>query len=273
MGTTLAVRAVTPRIGAMVSGVDLAADLASDTGSDLLAQIHSAWLEHQVLFFRDQDLTLDQQKDFGRHFGELYTHPTVPGPEGHPEVLPIFANDKTKKAAGTGWHTDVSAAAEPPSASILRLVEVPPVGGDTLFCSMYDAYDALSDHWKRFIEPLDAVHSAAARHGGQFGVKGDHPESVHPVVRTHPETGRKALYVNQGFTQSIVGMTDQESRATLGFLFDHCQNPEFHVRFSWEPGSMAMWDNRSVMHNAMHDYFPHTRKGYRVTVKGDRPRR
>ena len=269
MGTVLDITPVTPRIGATVAGIDLATDL-SDAVVD---ELRAAWLEHQVLFFRDQDLTLDQHKDFGRRFGELFIHPTVPGPEGHPEVLRIHNHAKTKMAAGEGWHTDVSMAAEPPSASILRMVEVPPCGGDTLFCSMYDAYDALSDHWKRLVDPLDAVHSGAHRHGKGFGIQADHPENVHPVVRTHPETGRKALYVNQGFTTEIEGMTAAESRATLDFLFAHCQNPAFHVRFSWRPGSMAMWDNRSVMHNAIFDYWPHTRKGYRVTVQGDRPHR
>lgn len=265
---TLEVAPVTPRLGAMVSGVDLSAPLPDE----LIGELRAAWLEHQVLFFRDQDLTLDQHREFARAFGELYTHPTFPGPEGYPEALPIYAHAETKKAPGEGWHTDVSADAEPPSASILRLTEVPPCGGDTMFCSMYAAYDALSDHWKRFIDPLEAVHSAAARHGGEFGATHvEHPQNVHPVVRSHPETGRKALYVNQGFTMSIVGMSKAESRATLDFLFAHCQEPEFHVRFSWEPHSMAMWDNRAVMHNAIFDYHPHTRRGFRFTVKGDRP--
>lgn len=254
----------------MVSGIDLSQTL----DDELIAEIRSAWLDHQVLFFRDQDITLDQHRDFARAFGELYLHPTIPGPEGYPEALAIHTTAQTRKAAGEGWHTDVSASDEPPSASILRLVEVPPCGGDTLFCSMYAAYDALSDHWKRFIDPLDARHSAAARHGGEFGISNvEHPESVHPVVRTHPETGRKALYVNQGFTMSIEGMSKAESRATLDFLFSHCQDPAFHVRFQWEPNSMAMWDNRSVMHNAIYDYHPHTRRGFRFTVKGDRPSR
>lgn len=260
---------VTPRIGAMVSGIDLAAGLSTEE----LAEIKAAWLTHQVLFFRDQVLTLDQHKAFGRAFGELYVHPTIPGPEGHPEVLTIRSHAKTKKPPGEGWHTDVSADAEPPSASILRLIEVPPSGGDTLFCSMYDAYDGLSDHWKRFIDPLDAVHDASARHGKEFGIQAEHPSTIHPVVRTHPETGRKALYVNQGFTTAIEGMSEPESRATLDFLFRHCENPAYHVRFQWAENSMAMWDNRSVMHNAVFDYFPNTRRGYRVTVNGDRPRR
>jgi taurine dioxygenase len=268
--STLEVTPTTPRIGAVVSGLDLTSPLSDDT----IAEVRSAWLEHQVLFFRDQELTLDQHRDFACRFGELFIHPTIPGPEGFPEALPIRASAKTRKAPGEGWHTDVSASATPPSASILRLEEVPPTGGDTLFCSMYHAYDALSDHWKRFIDPLDATHSAEARHGGEFGIKSDHhPESVHPVVRTHPETGRKALYVNAGFTSSINDMSAAESRATLDFLFAHCQNPAFHVRFQWQPNSMAMWDNRSVMHNAIYDYHPQTRRGFRFTVSGDRPYR
>lgn len=266
--TRVQITRLTARIGAEVAGLDLAGEVSDEQ----ITALREAWLEHQVLFFRDQELDLDQHRSFAARFGDLYTHPTFPGPAGYPEVLPIRTGPDTKKAAGTGWHTDVSAAEEPPSASILRLEEVPPVGGDTVFCSMYAAYDALSDHWKRFIEPLEARHSAAARHGGDFGYESsEHPEAVHPVVRTHPETGRAALYVNQGFTMSIVGMTKAESRATLDFLFAHCENPEFHVRFQWQANSMAMWDNRAVMHNAIHDYRPHSRAGYRLTVKGDKP--
>ncbi len=266
--STLELTPVTPHIGATVSGVDLSQPLPDG----LVADLRAAWLDHQVLFFRDQDIDLEQHREFARNFGELYTHPTIPGPDGYPEALAIRTTAETRKAAGEGWHTDVSADAEPPSASILRLVEVPPCGGDTLFCSMYAAYDALSDHWKRFIDPLDARHSTAARHGGEFGLNiAEHPENVHPVVRTHPETGRKALFVNQGFTMSIEGMSKAESRATLDFLFAHCEHPAFQVRFQWQPNSMAMWDNRAVMHNAVYDYHPHTRRGYRFTVKGDRP--
>ena len=136
---------------------------------------------------------------------------------------------------------------------------------------MYAAYDALSDDWKRFVDPLHARHSSAGRHGGEFGLDFEHAGAVHPVVRRHPSTGRKALFVNQGFTSSIEGMTKAESRAVLDFLFAHCENPAFQVRFRWEPHSIAMWDNRCVMHHAIFDYDPGERLGYRFTLTGERP--
>ncbi|MFT7650625.1 MAG: taurine dioxygenase [Candidatus Poriferisodalaceae bacterium] len=178
---------------------------------------------------------------------------------------------ETKAVPGHGWHTDVSADAEPPSGSILGMEVIPEVGGDTMFCDMYAAYGALDEEWRSFIGPLQAVHSAAARHGGTYGVEADHPENTHPVVRTHPETGRKALYVNPGFTKSVVGLGDAEGSAILQFLFRHCEKPEFHCRFRWQPHSIAMWDNRCVTDYAVADYHPAVRSGYPVTLKGDRP--
>lgn len=261
------VKKATAGIGAYVDNVDLRTELCDDT----VAEIRQAWLDHQVLFFRDQSMSLDQQKDFGRRFGELFVHPTLKGAEGHPEVLVVHADENSKVVAGQGFHSDVSCFEEPPSASILRIETVPSAGGDTLFASGYLAYDALSSHWQRFVGELHAVHSGAHRHGGKFGIVADHPESVHPVVRTHPETGRKLLYVNGGFTTHIVDMSAAESTATLRFLFDHIEQPEFQCRFAWEPESIAMWDNRCVQHHAVFDYHPEVRHGYRVTVVGDRP--
>lgn len=265
----ISVTALSPTLGAVVNGLDLREPLAAETA----AEIRSIWLEHQIVFFRDQPLSLDQHKAFARSFGDLWIHPTVPAPPEHPELLVVRTKPGRIKAPGQGWHTDMSAADTPPSASILRLEKVPKVGGDTLFASMYAAYDALSDHWKRIVDPLDAWHSSASRHGGEFGLSGDHPRALHPVVRTHPETGRKALYVNQGFTESIDGMSPNESQAVLGFLFRHCEDPTFQLRFDWQPDSIAMWDNRCVMHNAVFDYDPDDRLGYRFTVVGDRPTR
>lgn len=266
----ITIEPMTPNLGAYVSGVDLRQELDAEA----IASLRDAWLTHHVLFFRDQELTLDQHRRFAQAFGPLYQHPMFRGPDSHPEALVIRAGPKTTKPAGEGWHTDVSSSPTPPSASILRLEVVPEVGGDTMFCNMVAAYEALSDHWKRFVEPLDAHHSSAQRHGRQFGIAADeYPEATHPVVRTHPETDQKALYVNQGFTTSIDGMTAAESRATLEFLFRHCENPAFHARFQWQPNSMAMWDNRAVMHHAIFDYHPAVRRGYRFTVTGDAPRR
>ena len=266
---------VTPRIGAEVSGVDLARPLDDDT----VRAIRAALVEHQVLFFRDQELTLDQHKAFGRRFGELHVHPASPSPDGHPEVLPIHADARSKRVAGEAWHTDVSCDEEPPMASILRLHIVPPCGGDTLFASMFAAYDALSQPMKDFLSGLTAVHSGEHVYRGYYryaeGQRADSkvafPRTQHPVIRTHPESGRQAIFVNTGFTTHIEGLERRESDALLQFLYAHCARPEFQVRFRWAPGSIAFWDNRSTQHHAMWDYYPQVRSGFRVTIQGDRP--
>lgn len=267
------VEPLNPVIGAVVAGVDLSEPLPDAT----VKEIHAAWLRHQVLFFRDQELSLEQHKAFGRLWGELHVHPAAPAPEGHPEILVVHADERSRTVAGYGWHSDVSCDAEPPSASILRLEQVPPDGGgDTCFSSMYAAYEGLSDRWQRFLADLTAIHGSEHVYRGRYGITGslrdgEYPQAEHPVVRTHPETGRKALYVNSGFTTRIRGMKPAESRATLEFLFEHVKSPEFQCRFRWKPNSVAFWDNRCVQHLAIWDYFPHVRHGYRVTIKGDRP--
>ena len=260
-------------IGAEIGNIDLAKPL----GNHPFSQIHDALMEHQVIFFRDQEISLEQQKDFGRLFGELHIHPAAPAPEGHPEILVVHADENSKYVAGHGWHSDVSCDEEPPMGSILRLTTVPPAGGDTLFASMYAAYDALSDRMKSFLDDLTAIHSSEHVYRGRYGIQsnlrdGDYPESEHPVVRSHPVTGRKTLYVNAGFTTRIKDMKPNESRALLDFLFEHvATTPEFHVRFQWRENSIAFWDNRAVQHHAVWDYHPHVRHGYRVTIKGDKP--
>jgi taurine dioxygenase len=268
---TIEIEPVTPAIGAEVSGVDLARPLDRTT----FEKIKTAWLEHLVLFFRDQVLTLDQQKAFGRMFGELHIHPSAPAPEGHPEILVIHADAESKAVAGQGWHSDVSCEEEPPMASMLYLTELPRAGGDTLFASMNAAWEALSDSMQRFLEGLTAVHESQHIYG-QVAAGADvgdieFPSAEHPVVRTHPETGRKALFVNHSFTRRIRGLTRAESRAVLRLLFEHMRNPEFQCRFRWRPGSVAFWDNRCAQHLALWDYYPEVRHGFRVTVKGDRP--
>jgi taurine dioxygenase len=272
---TIRVRKVTPRIGAQISGVDLAKPLDDRT----FREIKAALLEHQVIFFRDQDITLDQHKDFGRRFGELHVHPAAPSPEGHPEILRIHADEKSKRVAGEGWHSDVSCDAEPPMGSILRLHKVPSCGGDTLFSSMYAAYDALSPQLKEMLYGLTAVHSGEHVYRGRYDyaagsredTKKAFPVSEHPVIRTHPETGRQALFVNSGFTTHIKDLPRRESEALLQFLYAHCARPEFQCRFQWDVGSIAFWDNRCTQHHAMWDYFPEVRSGFRVTIAGDRP--
>ncbi len=275
MAGALRIEPVTPLIGAVVSGVDLSRPLSDNE----LGAVRQALLDHLVIFFRGQDLTIGQHKAFGRQFGELHVHPARDrnGIEGHPEILYLDAGPDTTRVNGDDWHSDVSCDAEPPMGSILRLFEVPPSGGDTLFASMYAAYDALSEPMKAFLGGLSALHDGGpnyidrARRAGVYKPGKVFPANVHPVVRTHPETGRKALFVNRIFTQEIVGLPREESRAVLDFLFRHIAEPGFQCRFRWEKDSVAFWDNRCALHHAMWDYWPHRRRGYRVTIAGDRP--
>jgi len=263
----------TPNIGAEIAGIDLSRPL----GNRQVDELHDALAAHQVLFFRDQKLDYDSAKAFARHFGDLHIHPNTPGPDGHPEILPIHAHANSKRIAGERWHSDVSCDPEPPLGSILYLHTVPPVGGDTLFASQYAAYDALSPQLKTYLEGLTAFHDGGPSYratNAKIGVPEAgriYPSANHPVVRTHPVTGRKALYVNRGFTQGINGLPDDEARALLAFLIEHSVKPDFQVRFRWRANSVAFWDNRAVQHLAVWDYFPQVRSGFRVTIKGDRP--
>jgi len=262
---------LTPNIGAEIHGVDLAQPLDERT----FKEIHDALIEHQVVFFRDQVLTPEQHKAFGRRFGELHVHPAAPGlVEGHPEILVIKADEKCKRVAGEEWHSDVSCDPEPPMGSILYMHELPPVGGDTLFASMYAAYEALSEPMKRFLESLAAIHDGEHVYRGRYGADDrgkEYPRAQHPVIRTHPVSGRKALFVNRGFTRRIAELRKPESDALLESLFRHVETPELHCRFRWRRHSIAFWDNRCVQHHAMWDYFPQRRHGHRVTIKGDKP--
>ncbi|MAI46092.1 MAG: taurine dioxygenase [Hyphomicrobiaceae bacterium TMED74] len=265
---TIQVEPLNPVIGAEISGVDLRQPLGNQT----YQEIHDALSDHLVVFFRDQDIDWEQQKAFGRSFGELHIHPTAPKPEGHPEILVIKADGESKAIAGNRWHSDVSCDAEPPMGSILHMHELPPSGGDTMFANMYAAYEALSEPMKDFLSGLSAWHESEHVLRGTLGMEAkDYPRSLHPVVRTHPVTKRKCLFVNSGFTTRIDGLAEKESRALLDMLFDHVRTPEFHCRFRWQPKSIAFWDNRCAQHYALWDYFPKKRLGYRVTVCGDRP--
>lgn len=273
--SNIEVRKVTPRIGAEIHGVDLSQPLDEATAQ----AIRDALTENQVIFFRDQDITLDQHKAFGRLFGDLHIHPAAPAPEGHPEVFRIHADEHSTHIAGEAWHTDVSCDAEPPMGSILRLHTVPESGGDTLFASMYAAYDGLSPTMQEFLCGLTAVHSGEHVYRGRYSNKegetdssrGDIPVSEHPVIRTHPVSGRRGIYVNYGFTIRIKELSQTESDALLRFLFDHVSKPDYQVRFRWRPNSIAFWDNRCTQHLALWDYYPQVRSGYRITIKGDRP--
>ncbi|WGM37610.1 TauD/TfdA family dioxygenase [Caulobacter sp. NIBR1757] len=272
--TGLTIRKVAGALGAELGGVDLSAPLDAET----IAAIRAALNEHQVIFFRDQTLTPDQQITFGKRFGPLNIHPYVTGMTTHPEVMEIIKEPTDKLNFGGGWHSDMSFLETPSIGSILYAVETPQFGGDTLFASQAAAYDALSEGLKATLEGLRAVHSA----GKEYSAKGASAqkrasmqvaeaeglvgEFIHPVVKVHPETGRKALYVNPAFTMRIDGWTRRESRPLLDYLFEHSRQEAFTCRFAWRDGSVAFWDNRQVWHYALNDYPGQRRHMRRVTV-------
>ena len=263
---------LTPLCGAELRGIDLARPLEERA----VKALEGALAEHCVLFFRDQSMTPEQQKALGRRFGELHLHPAWPRlVPGHPEIMEIYADDKSKRVAGEDWHSDVSCDPEPPLGTILYMLEVPPVGGDTLFANMYAAWESLSAPMRRMLEGMTALHDGKYVYRGRYeGAVEEgkiYPRSEHPVVRTHPVSGRKALFVNRTFTTRIVQLAKQESDAVLAMLFEHLERPEFQCRFRWQPGSVAFWDNRCAQHHAMWDYYPQRRRGLRVTIKGDAP--
>lgn len=260
------IRPLTGNLAAEVLGVDLAS-----LGDSEFARIHAAFLEHHVLAFRDQKLAPEQQIEFGRRFGELFVHPIVPHIEGHPEIIEI-ANYGKARSITEIWHSDVSFAPEPPMGSALLAIELPERGGDTMFANQHAAYDALSPGLQRLLEGLRAIHtgSGLAAVSGKGDDWREHGQS-HPVVRTHPETGRKALYVSPAFTVAFEDMTVAESAPLLEHLHAVGHAPEFVYRHRWLPGDLVMWDNRSVQHYAVHDHGDATRTMHRITVRGDAP--
>jgi taurine dioxygenase len=269
---TITLEKLTPIIGAEIDDVDLSKPLSNRQ----LDELHRALAENQVIFFRDQTITPEQHLAFGRLFGNLHVHPAAPHEAGMPELMKIYADRNSPRANGEGWHTDVSCDPEPPMGSILYIKQCPPSGGDTLFASMYAAYEALSDRMKTYLDGLTAIHDGEHVYRGLFDNQGQgnqpaYPRAEHPVVRTHPVTSKKALYVNRGFTTRILGVPVDESDGILRYLYEHMENPLFQCRFRWQPNSIAFWDNRCTQHRAMWDYWPHTRSGNRVTVQGDRP--
>jgi taurine dioxygenase len=269
---TLTVDKLTPIIGAEIGDIDLAKPLSNRQ----LDEINRALAENLVIFFRDQHLTAEQHIAFGLRFGELHVHPAAPHEEDLPELMKIYADKDSPRANGEGWHSDVSCDPEPPMGSILYIKQCPPKGGDTLFASMYEAYDALSDRMKAYLEGLTAIHDGEHVYRGLFANYGQadkrsYPQAEHPVIRTNRVTGKKALYINRGFTVRIVGLPIDEGDGILRYLYEHMENPLFQCRFRWQPNSVAFWDNRWTQHRAMWDYWPHTRSGNRVTIKGDKP--
>jgi taurine dioxygenase len=274
----ITVEPVAGALGAEISGVDLRRPLGDAT----LAAIRAAWLAHLVIFFRDQDLTPAEFLAFARRFGEPIEYPFVKGLPEHPEIIPVLKLPHETINFGGIWHSDTAYLERPPMASLLIAREVPPAGGDTEFASMYLAYETLSEGMKRLLAGLNAVNSSAAadvsrtredriRDSARADAKKEY-NATHPVVRVHPETGRRALYVNVAHTVALEGMTVEESAPLLQYLFRHQVRPDFTCRFRWQPGSIAMWDNRCAQHNAINDYQGHRRLMHRVTLAGDAPR-
>jgi taurine dioxygenase len=308
----LTVSPIAGSLGAEVSGVDLAVDLDGPDGDAVLGELHRAWLDHLVLFFRDHaHLDSGRFLAFARRIGNPVEYPFVKGHDDHPEIISVVKLPHETVNFGGIWHADTTYLDRPPMATVLIAREIPPAGGDTLFASQYAAYEALSPAMRELLDPLRAISSSAladvsktredrVRDSGFDGTggvvvidqaadqaadqgpnditdeTGDTDERVfeasHPVVRTHPETGRKALYVNVAHTARFDGMTVEESRPLLDFLFHHQVRPEFTCRFVWRVGSIALWDNRCVLHNPVNDYHGHKREMHRITLEGDVPR-
>jgi taurine dioxygenase len=274
---TVEIRPLTGAIGAEISGVDISKALTAQT----VAEIRQALLVHLVIFLRDQDITPAQQLAFVSRFGEPDIYPFVKGLEDYPQITPVLKRPEETINFGGIWHSDTVYQAEPPMATVLYAKELPPIGGDTLFASQYQAYESLSAPLRAFLEGLTAVNSAAKGSSAQTredrvvdggtGLAAEVMQAEHPVVRTHPETGRKALYVNTGHTVRFTGMTEAESTPILEYLFQHQIKPEFCCRYVWRPGSLAFWDNRCAQHYPVNDYHGHTRLLHRITLKGDKP--
>ena len=263
-------------LGAEITGVDLSVPLPENSAEE----IRKIFLEHLVIFFRDQALTEKQYMDFAVRFGEPIEYPLVRGLPDFPRIIEVKKLEHERAAFGAIWHSDTTYLERPPMASMLLAREVPSVGGDTLFANMYLAFETLSEGMRSLLSGLRAVNSSAKADVSKTRedlVRSDGKDTrtytvEHPVVRTHPETGRKALYINHAHTVRFAGWTEEESAPLLRFLFDWQTRPEFTCRFSWRTGSIAMWDNRCAQHNPVNDYHGYRRLMHRITLAGDVPR-
>ncbi|HEU4438622.1 MAG TPA: TauD/TfdA family dioxygenase [Methylomirabilota bacterium] len=270
------VQPVSGSLGAEIRGVNVTAAL----DDAVIAEMRQAFLDHLVIFFRDQKLTPHEQLAFARRFGEPMEYPQLRGLPECPLITPVLKLAHETVNFGGVWHSDTTYLAQPPMASMLYAVELPPYGGDTIFANQYAAYETLSEGLRRTLDGLIGVNTSTKADASKTredrlktaGVEMKVLVSEHPVVRTHPETGRKALYVNHGHTERFKGWTEAESRPLLEYLFQHQVRPELCYRFQWAPGSIAFWDNRCAQHNAVNDYAGFKRLMHRVTLAGDTPR-
>ncbi|MEX0526045.1 taurine dioxygenase [Raoultella terrigena] len=278
MSERLSITPLGPYIGAQVAGVDLARPLSDNQ----FEQLYHAVLRHQVVFLREQNITPQQQRDFALRFGDLHIHPVYPHAPGVDEIIVLDTHDDNPPD-NDNWHTDVTFIETPPAGAILAAKELPSTGGDTLWTSGVAAYEALSEPFRQLLSGLRAEHdfrksfqeykyrNSEEEHRCWLEAVEKNPPLQHPVVRTHPVTGRQALFVNEGFTTRIVDVTEKESEALLSFLFSHITKPEFQVRWRWQPNDVAIWDNRVTQHYANADYLPQRRIMHRATILGDKP--
>jgi taurine dioxygenase len=271
------IKKVSGAIGALIEDVQLGENLAENTSNE----IYDAFLKHQVIFFRDQNFTSESLLSFAKRIGTPIIYPFVKGLESFPEITPILKKETDVNNFGGIWHSDTTYQDEPPKGTMLYALEVPEFGGDTEFSNQYLAYENLSEKMKLFLEKQKAVNisgkgkvtktrSDVMKHSS-VGLKSDELEAIHPVVRTHPETKKKSLYINEAHTTNFVGMTVEESTPILEFLFKHQIKSEFTYRFKWKKGSVSIWDNRCSIHNPINDYHGSRRLMHRIIFQGDKP--
>ena len=271
------IKRIAGALGAEIIGLDLTQSLSSD----LTKEIREVFLKNSVIFLRNQSLTSQQFMNFATAMGEPIQYPFVKGFDDFPQIIEVKKLEHEKINFGGVWHSDTTYLEKPPMGSMLLSKEIPPFGGDTLFACQYAAYESLSDTMQRLLEGLQGVNSSAKADVSKTRedrIKSDGNESLpqsfsssHPVVRTHPETGRKALFINTAHTTGIEGLTDKESASLLSFLFQHQVKPEFTCRWAWQPDALAFWDNRCAQHNPINDYHGFRRVLHRITLQGDKP--
>ncbi len=268
----ITIKPYAPNIGAIITGIDLSKEITNSEQNIIKDAFH----KYLVIFFQKQsEISPVNHIKLGKYFGDLHIHPAAPKMKNYPEIFEIHTDKNSKISNGAeDFHSDVSCEKEPPLGTMLQLHILPECGGDTMFANMYMAYDALSNPMKQFLKNLYASHESEHFYRGRYKKTNEnikYPSSIHPVVRTHPVTKKKALYINRFFTTKIEGLSKDESSVILNYLFEHCEKTDFQIRYRWQQNDMAFWDNRCTLHKAIWDYFPNERKGRRVTIKGDKP--